>query len=192
MSSMLDNDPFLTTDRMVLRQWRSEDYPLFAEINADPKAMRYFPAPLTREESDAMAERCKQTIAESGWGFWAVELREEKKCIGIVGLRYKEDDFPNGPFYEVGWRIAAAYWGKGLAPEAATAAINYAFERLGAEKVCAYTTLSNEPSRRVMEKLAMTDCQQDFDHPDLEPDHPLVRHCLYCVNKEKWQSRDEK
>src|SRR5439155_19852428 len=57
----------LRTDRLALRQWREADLEPFAELNADPEVMRYFPAPLTRAESDAHAERSRARIAERGW-----------------------------------------------------------------------------------------------------------------------------
>ena len=66
----------LETPRLTLGQWRDEDLPVFAELNADPEIMRYFPSCLSREDSDAMAARCKALIADNGWGFWAVRLRD--------------------------------------------------------------------------------------------------------------------
>ncbi|MEW8086145.1 MAG: GNAT family N-acetyltransferase, partial [Candidatus Thiodiazotropha endolucinida] len=49
----------LETDRLILRQWRDEDYIPFARINADPRVMEFFPQPLSRVESDDLARRCR-------------------------------------------------------------------------------------------------------------------------------------
>ena len=57
------------TERLLLRQWCAADREPFAALNADPKVMEFYPAPLIRAESDAMAERCQALIAERGWGF---------------------------------------------------------------------------------------------------------------------------
>lgn len=46
------------TERLRLRQWRPSDRKPFAALNADPRVMACFPAPLDRAASDAMADRC--------------------------------------------------------------------------------------------------------------------------------------
>ena len=81
---------------------------------------------------------------------------------------------------EIGWRIAAPYWGKGLATEGSREVIRYAFEWLRLENLVSFTVPENVPSRRLMEKLGMThNPVDDFDHPRLPPGHRLRRHVLY-------------
>jgi RimJ/RimL family protein N-acetyltransferase len=65
----------LTTQRLILRQWRETDLDGFARLNADPAVMEFMPRRLSRDESDAMAARYQAGIAERGWGFWAVEVK---------------------------------------------------------------------------------------------------------------------
>ena len=78
----------IDTPRLRLRQWRDSDYPHFAAMNADPRVMEHFPAPLDRGASDAFAERLRAEIAERGWGFRALELREaERGFAGFTGQR---------------------------------------------------------------------------------------------------------
>jgi RimJ/RimL family protein N-acetyltransferase len=67
--------------------------------------MELFPSPLTREESDSMADRCQSLIAERGWGFWAVELKANGVFIGFVGLHIPTAPLPFSPCTEVGWRL---------------------------------------------------------------------------------------
>lgn len=76
----------LETNRLLLRQWVGQDLPAFAALNSEPEVMEYFPALLSREESNAMAEKCKSLISEKGWGFWATELKISGRFIGFVGL----------------------------------------------------------------------------------------------------------
>lgn len=64
------------------------------------------------------------------------------------------------------------------------AALGYAFDQLAWPTVYAFTALPNQPSRRVMEKIGMTNTHQDFDHPRLPDNHPLQRHCLYAIDQE--------
>ena len=81
-----DRPGLLRTVRLVLRQWRDDDLPAFAALNADSQVMMFFPAPLTREQSDALAQRCRDAITERGWGLWAAEIPGVAPFIGFVGL----------------------------------------------------------------------------------------------------------
>lgn len=171
-----------TTDRLRLRQWRASDRPAFAALNADPRVMEYFPAPLSRAESDAMAERCEVLIAERGWGFWAVERRLDERFIGFVGLHVPVASLPFAPCTEVGWRLAVDCWGQGLATEAAREACRVGFEVLDLEEIVSFTVPANRRSRAVMERLGMTESGR-FRHPSLPPDSPFSEHCLYRLRR---------
>src|SRR5688500_789139 len=118
------------TPRLQLRQWRPSDREPFAALNADPVVMTHLPAPLTREESDALADRCERLIAERGWGAWATEIRATGEFIGYVGLHIPRDDLPLSPCVEIMWRLARAQWGQGFATEAARGALRIGFEEL--------------------------------------------------------------
>ncbi|PSW35653.1 GNAT family N-acetyltransferase [Photobacterium phosphoreum] len=178
----------METQRLILRQWKPEDYSAYATLNADPQVMRYFPATLSNTESDQQADRIENLIAERGWVFWAVELKSTGKFIGFVGLHSQDESsgIPDAPFIEIGWRLAADYWGVGYAPEAAKKALHFAFEVLNIPSVFAFTALQNIPSQQVMIKLGMKNTQQDFNHPKLEQGHRLERHCLYQITQQQW------
>lgn len=68
----------LETKRLYLRQWHDDDLPMFAQLNTDPKVMEYFPKPLTRQESNAMAEKIRALIAERGWGWINIITQNDK------------------------------------------------------------------------------------------------------------------
>jgi RimJ/RimL family protein N-acetyltransferase len=156
----------LSTQRLVLRQWRDSDLELFAELNADPEVMRHFPAPMAREESDSFAQMVSETIERQGWGLWAVGITGGPDYIGFVGLNTARFGAPFTPAVEVGWRLAREHWGHGYATEAARAAIAFGFDELNLDEIVSFTAPANERSRRVMERLGMThDPRDDFDHP---------------------------
>jgi len=91
------------------------------------------------------------------------------------------------PCVEIGWRLAAEYWGAGLATEGAREIVRCAFEELGLPELVSFTATRNERSRRVMAKLGMThDATENFDHPRLPAGDPLLRHVLYRLTREKW------
>ena len=71
----------LETERLLLRQWSKDDYPAFATMNADPVVMEYYPDTLTSEQSDALAEKFENMIAQQGWGFWALELKDYASMV---------------------------------------------------------------------------------------------------------------
>ena len=100
-------------------------------MSSDADVMRYYPAPWSREQSDAFAQRVLRLIDELGWGFWAVEERVSGRFIGFVGLHVPSDKLPFSPCVEVGWRLAKSYWGLGYATEAAQSAIAFGFSNSG-------------------------------------------------------------
>jgi RimJ/RimL family protein N-acetyltransferase len=172
----------LQSERLLLRRWRPADREPFAAMNADPRVMEYFPAPLSREESDALAARIEGRWDEQGYGLWAIEIVGVAPFAGFVGLSTPRFESHFTPCIEIGWRLAANYWGRGYAPEGARAVLAFGWETLGLAEIVSFTSQGNLRSRRVMEKLGMThDPREDFDHPLLPEGHALRRHVLYRV-----------
>jgi RimJ/RimL family protein N-acetyltransferase len=170
----------IETQRLILRGWRRDDREPFARMNCDPAVMEFFPALLTREESDSLVDRVEVHFAAHGFGVWATELKETGEFIGFTGLWIPRFEAHFTPCVEIGWRLAAAHWGRGLATEGARAAAEYAFGELRLKALVSFTAEGNMRSRRVMEKIGMThDAADDFDHPDLPVGHWLRRHVLY-------------
>ena len=173
----------LRTERLLLRPWRLGDRDTFAALNADARVMEWFPATLTPDESDALADRIEHQMEEQGWGLWAVEVPAVADFIGFIGLS-PADDTLGYPSVEVGWRLAASFWGRGYALEGALAAVGFGFEQLALDELVSFTPVGNTRSRRVMEKLGMAHrSEDDFDHPRIPQTSPLCRHVLYRLTK---------
>ncbi len=166
------------TERLLMRQWRPTDRAPFAALNADPRVMAFFPAPLTRAESDALADRCESLIRDNGWGLWAAQSKASRQFIGFVGLHTPTAALPFAPCVEVGWRLSFEHWGRGLACEAARGAIEVGFGTLGLREIVSFTALGNLRSRALMERLGMRESAV-FDHPNLPENSALRAHCLY-------------
>ena len=178
--------PVVETERLVLRGWRDADRAPFAALNGDIEVMRHFPAPLTPAQSDEMVDRMMAAWHRTGFGLWAVERHDTRAFIGFVGL--SSPTWSAVPLVEVGWRLAHEHWGHGFAPEAAQAAVRFAFDRvqLPADEVVSFTTEANANSRRVMEKVGLTHRpERDFDHP-LLPDWHGCRHVLYAISRDEY------
>lgn len=173
----------IETARLRLRGWRDADREPFAALNADPEVMAFFPAVQDRAASDASIDRWQAQLESEGWSNWAVELRDGGDFVGVVGLGVPRRALPCSPCVEVGWRLARPYWGRGLASEAARAALGVGFGAAGLAEIVSCTALGNRPSRAVMERIGMRDAREDFDHPGVPEGHPLRRHCLYRIDR---------
>jgi len=180
-----------STERMVVREWRAADLAEFARMNADPQVMRYFPETLSREQSDAFAQRIAAHFAEHGFGLWVVEIVDVAAFAGFVGLTRPRFETRFTPCVEIGWRLVRRYWGCGYATEAAQAVVRHGFTSLGLNEIVSFTVPENHASRRVMEKLGMhRDPAEDFDHPGLPAGHPLQRHVLYRLARSNWSAAE--
>jgi RimJ/RimL family protein N-acetyltransferase len=154
----------------------------FARLNADPRVMEHSPAVLSREESDAVADRIEAHFDKHGFGRWSVEIPDVAPFAGFVGLSIPQFEAHFTPCVEVGWRLAAEFWGRGYATEAARAVLAFGFETLKLDEIVSFTVPANVRSRRVMERIGMThNPADDFDHPSLPEGHPLPRHVLYRI-----------
>ena len=174
----------LETPRLILRQWQACDFDAFADLNADLDVMRYFPSTLSKNESDLLARRFQNSIKEYGWGFWAVELKENQQFIGFVGLANQAEKFTFSPCVEIGWRFAQQYWHQGYATEAAQQCLAFAFEKLALEQLVSFTSVLNQASEKVMQRLGM-DYVENFMHPALDKNHALAEHVLYRIQNPK-------
>lgn len=176
----------LETQRVLLRQWKEQDFSAFATLNSDPTVMEFFPNLLSREQSDVMAQKCQSLIANRGWGLWACELKTSGEFIGFVGLHQPESNLPCSPCTEIGWRLHKHCWGKGYATEAARAALRFGFEGIFLNEIVSFTTVTNVRSRSVMERLGMVNTHNNFKHPKIPKNHPLSEHVLYKMPKSDW------
>ena len=166
------------TDRLVLRRWHETDLEPFARLTADAEVMRYFPATLSREQSDGLAARADALFDTRGYGLWALERLDTGDFIGFTGLAPMPEGIPGSGGVEVGWRLAQSAWGQGFATEAATAALRFGFDTVGLAEVNSITAVVNIRSRRVMERLGMHPAGE-FDHPRLAPGSGIRRHVRY-------------
>jgi len=168
----------IRTARLLMRRWRDADRGPFAALNADSETMRYFPATVDRAASDAFVDVIEARFDLQGYGLWALEVIATGQFIGLTGLNPKPDDVPGTAAVEIGWRLARHAWHQGYATEAATAAIDVAFNRVGLAEICSFTSVINEPSQAVMRRIGLTEAFR-FDHPRIPAGDPLRPHVMY-------------
>ena len=117
-------------------------------------------------------------------------MKDGPRFVGFVGLHSLAGQaLPFHAEAEVGWRLAAAAWGRGYAPEAALATLEFGYLVCGLSEIVSFTSTVNGRSRRVMEKIGMhRDPDDDFEHPRIAEGHPLRSHVLYRLGAGEWRS----
>jgi len=176
----------IDSERLLLRPFTMNDCEDFASMNGDEKVMRYFPDILTRAESDAFLSRLIANSSAHHFHFLAAKLKATGQFIGLIGIGEIDEvtkaAIPSHPKVEIGWRLSHKYWGQGLATEGAIACIDYAWEKLKLAELVSFTTKTNIPSQGVMKKIGMEyDKGDNFLHPKLQKNHPLLPHVLYRI-----------
>lgn len=173
----------LTTQRLLIREWKESDVLPFAAMNADRQVMEYFPGILSWSETKDLLARIATHIKQHQFGLWAVELKNSGEFIGFIGLNIPQFSTHFTPCIEIGWRLAQSYWGKGLATEGAEAVLAYGFNQLKLAEIVSFTAKTNLRSRRVMEKLGFSYTESDdFNHPKLALSSSLSQHVLYRLS----------
>jgi RimJ/RimL family protein N-acetyltransferase len=148
------NVPELRTERLLMRGFRDDDIDAWAEISADAEVTRWVGERdgLTRAEAWRRMAYFVGHWELRGCGQWALLERASGELVGRAGLYHPE----GWPGLEVGWLVARRFWGKGYAPEAGRAAMDWARDALGADHIISLILDENHRSARVAEKLGMT------------------------------------
>ena len=182
----------IRTERLILRNWRDDDRPLFHRINSDDQVMEFFDFRRDRQASDALLDELRDDIDADGHGFAAIEIAATGECAGFAGIMEAdlEPHLPAGAI-EIGWRLAPEYWGKGIVSEAAEAWLAYAFVTLGLDEIVSYAVATNDRSTAVMRRIGMTLVPgAEFDHPKIPDSHPhLKRFVVYRITRDAWLKR---
>jgi ribosomal-protein-alanine N-acetyltransferase len=146
--------PTLKTARLTLRGFRPEDVEPLYHILQVPGILRYFPNPdpPPRDRVERLITHQLGHWHEHGYGWWAVELPDQRALMGWCGLTF----LPETGETEVAYLLAKPYWGQGYATEAAWAALQYGVEHVDVEQIIGLTHPENVRSQRVLEKLGMS------------------------------------
>jgi ribosomal-protein-alanine N-acetyltransferase len=143
----------LETPRLQFRRFTPDDLHALAALRSDPDVIKYVGSG-RRESIGEVQALLAKVIAHSeqhGFAPWGLIDKATGKLIGWCGLKYLEDTAE----VEIAYGLAKEYWGKGLASEAAAAAMKYGFDRLRVNRIVAVAWPENIASMRVLEKLGM-------------------------------------
>ncbi len=146
----------VTTDRLELRRFRSEDLDDLAVVFEKTDVWKFpYGRGFTRDETAAFLKTQLAEWDSCGFGCWLAVERDRDRVIGYVGLSVPDFLPEILPAVEVGWRFDPAVWGSGYASEGARAALAEAFTTLGLNEVCSVPQLGNAASSRVCERIGM-------------------------------------
>ncbi|HEY2390715.1 MAG TPA: GNAT family N-acetyltransferase [Candidatus Angelobacter sp.] len=163
----------LETERLRLREFKREDTDALLAILGDPVAMQFYPTPFDRAEVERWIARNRARYIDPGFGLWAMSMKGSNELIGDCGCFVRE--LEGNVELELGWHVRRDLWGKGYATEAAGYCIEYAFQKLGAERIIALVRPENRSSCRVAEKIGMA-CEKTIFWRSYD-------HCIYAKLK---------
>lgn len=129
-----------------------DDAPFILTLVNEPSFLRYIGDKQVRTLADARQYILNGPLASyerHGFGLLLVELKESHTAIGMCGL-LKREELPDP---DIGFAFLPAFWNKGFAFEAASAVLKDGRERLGVERILAITSLDNEASIKLLQRL---------------------------------------
>ncbi|GAA2828896.1 GNAT family N-acetyltransferase [Crossiella cryophila] len=177
---------FLTTERLVLTVPAPADLPDVIALHGDPEVMRYLSAPKSPAETEAGFTSRMSARYPRGLGYWIARRRETGEFLGWFELYPSEAD---STVVELGYRLATAAWGQGLASEGSIALVDKAFREHGVRVVTANTMAVNAGSRRVMEKAGLRFARTffaDWDGEEIEGSEQ--GDVEYQLTREEWSA----
>lgn len=181
-------DPFHhETERLILRDWREEDWAPFWEGTNTPAVMQWLGGVADEKTKKDAQARLQKYREDHGHTFWVMERKEDGAILGFCGLKRCTDE--NGPFgmMEAGWRLREDAWGKGYAKEAAIATLDLSFDRFGADETIAMTLEGNKASWGLMKRLGM-ERRPDLDFPETMWSQDYGPVIVFLITQEQWRA----
>ena len=166
----------LTTDRLVLREYCSEDFHWLYQILSDKETMKHYPKPYDEAGVERWLEWSLDNYRKHGFGLWAIELRQTGEPIGDAGITMQPIDGEWLP--EVGYHIDKKYWRQGYGSEAARAARDWAFKNRDFGELYSYMTVENGPSQATARSIGMKKIKEYSDK-----DENLA---VYKITRDEW------
>jgi len=145
----------LETQRLSLRELTADDAQFILNLLNEPSFLRYIGDKQARNLEDArqyILNGPGASYERNGFGLYLVELRESHTPIGMCGF-LKREELPDP---DIGFAFMPEFWSRGFAFEAAAALLQDGRERLKLERILAITSLDNEPSIKLLQRLGFS------------------------------------
>ncbi len=141
---------FMKSERLGFRCWTKDDLPLALGLWGDIKVTRFFGGPFSQEDVRQRLEREIARMDAHQFQYWPIHMLSDNEHVGCCGLRpYR----PEKKVHELGFHLRPEFWGQGLAREAATLVIDFAFRTMDVEALSAGHHPENVNSKKTLERL---------------------------------------
>jgi len=175
---------FAETDRFFLREILPTDIDGMFELDSDSEVHRYLGnKPVTdKDQIVALINFIRQQYIDNGIGRWAIIDKKTNGFIGWTGLKFVTDLTNNHKhYYDLGYRLIKKYWGQGIGTETAIASLDYAFDKLNADKVYAMADCENVGSNKILKKVGLKFIETfDFDG---------ISHNWYKIERAEYENK---
>jgi ribosomal-protein-alanine N-acetyltransferase len=143
--------PTLTTERLILRELTLSDAEAIFVFWSDPEVQKYNAEPIQHlsQAQSLLEEWGAEYLAQTNL-YWGVALRQSNLVVGAVEFHHWNRYHHKA---EIGYSLAHAYWGRGIASEALQAIFSFGFDRMELHRIEANTIADNFPSVRLLERL---------------------------------------
>jgi ribosomal-protein-alanine N-acetyltransferase len=162
---------FLRTRRLGFRPWTEADLDLAVGLWGDEDVTHFIGGPFSIDQIRERLAREMANLHTYRVQYWPIFLLDRGEFVGCCGLRPYGDE---RSVYEIGFHLRRAYWGQGLAVEAAWAVMGYAFDQLETTELSAGHHPANMASRRVVGKLGFRYVYDEI-YPPTGLQHPTYR-----------------
>ncbi len=167
--------PFVT-ERLIAAPIRSDDLRELCLMHADPDVMKYMGGVRTEEETRLWLDNDLIHRNVHGFGLCVFRRKEDNKFVGRCGVRRVQVEGIDE--VELGYALAAEFWGRGMAAEMARAILQLGFDQIGQENIVALVDEDNRASRRLAEKLGFR-----FERNTIWKSLPTL---LYRLKRSEW------
>ncbi len=175
----------IETTRLVLRRYRSDDLSDLLDCISDTSVAIATPDVGTTPKHVREYIECQNSYRpfEQGKCFdLAIELKSEKKVIGLLSLVREEDNQA-----DIGYALNVRYRGQGFATEAVKAMMDYAFHTLKDHRIQADTDSHNRRAWELMERLGMR--REGYFREVKRNEERWVDMVVYAILADEWQIR---
>ena len=168
--------------RLGFRNWIESDLDKLSDINSNEEVMKFFPQIQSRQDTKMFIERMQIQFRNNGFCYFAVEVLEDHRFIGFIGLSKQTYPADFTPCIDIGWRLIPKEWNKGFATEGATRCLKYGFDKIGLDEIFSTAPIINKNSEKIMLKIGMK-IVKTFDHPLLTR-YPKLKKCnLFKISR---------
>ena len=158
---------YLETERLILRDYREDDFDVYYRLKSDSKTMYYLQdiQLFTREEAHEDFRKVLDDLSKPDRMFYFlhIELKDLYKQVGSVGYTVTSNT-PVGKLVGAGYFIYPEFWGKGYTTEAFQRVLEYAFTENDVYRVSTGCLAENRGSERVMQKCGLIREAEHIDH----------------------------